>query len=72
MMSPDPTLRPTVSDIFKLQWFSSIVQPDGSENSTANLLELMSQLSQAKEQISQLEMENLLLKARLLELDPSK
>ncbi|KAJ3315863.1 Eukaryotic translation initiation factor 2-alpha kinase [Boothiomyces sp. JEL0838] len=70
MMSPDPKLRPSISDIFKLEWFTSVVQPDGSDASpTTRIASLESELQKANEQVRQKTEENGQLKLRITELE---
>jgi hypothetical protein len=68
MMSPDPALRPSVDDIFKLEWFASVV--DVSEKEKCGMISnLQDQLSFAQDRIAKLELENMMLRAQLMDLD---
>jgi translation initiation factor 2-alpha kinase 1 len=60
MMSPDPELRPTIPEIFALEWFSPIVHPDGSDSSLESsiVLELKSQLYSTQETLRSVEEKN--------------
>ena len=68
MMSPNPETRPTIDDIFKLEWFSQPQEATNLDNtgeSKSQISSLKTQLSVAYERITVLEEENQSLKKQL-------
>ncbi|KAI8901231.1 kinase-like domain-containing protein [Globomyces pollinis-pini] len=71
MMSPEPALRPTVSQIFELEWFAPFVDLNGMDCLADSKLvdALEHKLKIAEEKINSKTLENERLKRKILELE---
>ncbi|KAJ3000355.1 Eukaryotic translation initiation factor 2-alpha kinase [Globomyces sp. JEL0801] len=71
MMSPEPALRPTVSQIFELEWFAPFVDLNGMDCLADSKLvdALEHKLKIAEEKINSKNLENERLKRKILELE---